>query len=484
MQSSYSALARQTGFCDILTMNYLFRYLISLNDDELALLDTIDLSPRERQTLSTLIEMRSRKEVTKEEAIGRLAMSGTMFDKTCSLLLRKAYDAIAPGGKARRLFDLANRQLSSHFFHEAKLQERSLPKEDNCKRHEFLLSLLEAAHGAAAGAAFRDEIARYVVTIASDHPWTPEQRLALDIYLCSNDIWRALLGGLTAHAAERLLEQLDDLNARAAEHEIDDRTRFRLLYAWVNYYEHVTPDGTPYRHLLEEIIALCPPLPAGSHIDALCRLAEYALNQENSPDEAHRLYRELFSNPDFAGHLASSYYHAVIAFYTALSVGDYPFAERILRQFYGGDLIEAPPEIACTGAAAWAIYHLYVQRFAEAFVALDTARRLNDKLYFIRYEVQIRLLEALAHALNGNLETAEMLASTGVRYAVSKGLTEGDDRFFLDAFKLVVALLDERLAGKPLPKPLRRRLEEMERGAATLYYRLFARLRARKAVEA
>src|SRR5262245_25809720 len=110
-------------------MNYLFRYLGSLSDDELALLDRIELSPRERQTLDTLLHMRGGDEPTKEEAIARLAMSGTMFDKTCSILLRSAYDAIVPEGGLALLADLEHRRLRPLTLHELGRQERENSKE-------------------------------------------------------------------------------------------------------------------------------------------------------------------------------------------------------------------------------------------------------------------------------------------------------------------------------------------------------------------
>ena len=77
-------------------MNYLFTYLHSLDPDEREQLAHLSLRPRERETLDLLLEMDAAGEGARETVLERLAMSSTMFDKTCSMVLRQVYGAMVP----------------------------------------------------------------------------------------------------------------------------------------------------------------------------------------------------------------------------------------------------------------------------------------------------------------------------------------------------------------------------------------------------
>lgn len=467
-------------------MNYLFQYLRTVTPEETERILSTDLTPRERQVLEFLLDVRTAPDTTKEEATARLAMSGVMFDKTCSVLLRNVYAAVIPEGELSLLGDLNRRGLRPLFLHEMKRQEKEMRNAgdvDPDRQADFYRSLFDILHQRFSSdydEKLTRRIARKYLTLCP----SPDNKVYCDACILGARCWTIAAQGTSDKLEDGIRRRLE-ANDRRITPATDPRARFQQLNAWIIYYGQFGYDPRRRLEILEESAALCdsyPDLfPLRKKVETLCKIAEEHYFYRTDLKTPYLMYRDLFR--EYSDMLTADYYHATKFFQLSLINGDYKGAEKVLRQYYGYDLRLELAGRSKMGSINWTKFYLITGNMEEARRYLDLAFEQNQKKFYVQYEIECRLLQTAWFYLNGNFETVEMMVPANIKYLRSKNYTLTNTRFYPWFFKLALALIDERKLGKKLPATLEAKLAEFMEGAAAQYGILLRNMRGMSNVE-
>jgi hypothetical protein len=128
-------------------------------------------------------------------------------------------------------------------------------------------------------------------------------------------------------------------------------------------------------------------------------------------------------------------------------------------------------------ALLWTKLMILTGRLDEARVHLDDAILLNQKGFYLQFEVECRMLHTAICYLEGDFDLLERRLPTHIKFLRSKGITYTTSRFYPWFFKLVGSFIDERTTGKGLTPKLEKKLEEYMEGAAAQYGVILRKLR-------
>jgi hypothetical protein len=458
-------------------MNYLYRYLLSLDEQESARVAAADLSPRERQTLSVLLAMRPAADAPREEALRTLSMSGTMFDKTCSVVLRKAYEALVPEGGLALLADLERRRLRQLTLRELARQERELT-EGSVEGHAgFYRSVFELLH-TRFSIHYDPVLARAVARKWRNHDPSEGTMLYIDASLAGMEIWKAAAGEADQQEDRRLLARLKGLQKRAASTS-DPRARYRLLRAWMVYYGQIDIQAGPRGEIIDEAIALCEGHPDRIPVSELESLRLMRAEHEYFFGEDHAVAWSIYdglivSDPVW---IAGQMYHVNKFVQLCLIVGEYSRAEQLIDLGFSRQWNDEDVGRAKMAAISRTKLYLLTGRLDEARRHLDHAFELNQKRFFVQFEIECRLLQTAWFALRGDDAAVVELAPANLKYLRSKGYSIESGSRYPWFFKLAVALIEERHTGRRLTRKLESQYDVYQQGAAAQYGVLLRKLR-------
>jgi hypothetical protein len=462
-------------------MNYLFRYLTTLKPDELARLRELELSPRERETFELLVSLRGRSEPTKHDATERLAMSGSMFDKACSTLLRRFLEEMVPGGGIALLEHLVEQTIYDLFLHELRRQEKEHLAHDNKKQlTAFYADAFTMLH-LRFSSDYNERIARSFAAKYRRLDPSPDTAIYIEASLLNTAIWTeaSRRTGDPKRLEQRLLRNDARITSRTAP-----RVRHRQLKAWINYYGQLKRNPEERMRSLREAVDLCEKHPEifsqTEKVMTLCQIAEEHYFYHTDLLTPLRMYRELYKRyPDI---LRNEKYHTNKYIQLCLSNGEYHEAEELLVSYFG---TEANLEVHGGGSAKsiallWAKLSLLTDRLDDARRHIDDAILLNQKQFYVQFEVECRMLHTALSFLAGDFDLVERRLSAHIKYLRSKEITYTTSRFYPWFFKLVGAFVEEQTTGKPLSQKLEAKMEEFMEGAAAQYGVLLRKLRGMK----
>lgn len=458
-------------------MNYLYGYLKLLSPAERAGVQALELAPREHEVLGALLAACDEAESSRDQLLGGLKMSGAHFDKISSLVLRRAYEVVVPEGGLALLYDLNRRALYPNFFHEYRRQRKLMTSADAEERAEFHLQCVNLLSRLA-----RDHYSeRLVAEAAREYDRlrpSPDNAIYFEACIISGIIWGAAARGTNAQMREEVARRL-----RANAARITERTGSAALFKHYNAYAlfHAQMDEQPTERLryLEAADALTHEHPAAFTREDVAilrgKIAESHYFNSSNLHRAYRLYAAAFRA--YADVLVRDFYHTTKFIQLAIICGHHARAERLLRQRFGLHLSSEHQSIGTMGAISWAKLWLARGRVREAMPYVDFGFRHNRKNFFVQYEIELRILQTIAFAMQGDDEFVEQLAEKNLKYLRSKGFTLATSRYYPWTFKLLVAFVAER-NGAVMTRELCAKLAEFDEGAAAVYGVLLRRARA------
>lgn len=461
-------------------MNYLFRYLSTLKPDEIERLKEIEATPRERDLLELLIAMRMNHEWTKQEAMKRLGMSGSMFDKTCSMLLREILIMMVPDGGMKLLEHLAAQGVYDLFLHELRRQEKehlAAGKKEGLAR--FYAGAFDVLHFQFSSD-YSERLARQFGAKYIRLNPSPDSPIHVEASLLRMAIWTEASRRRGDETRLRLEKRLRRNDERITE-TTGARARCSQLRAWIIYYGQLKRNPEQRMAALRAAAALCEEHPEifsrREKVLTLCQIAEEHYYYRTDLLTPLRMYREIYElYPDV---MAEEEYHTFKLIQLCMVNGEYDHAEKLLAQYFGEEtnLVVPAGGRSKDVALIWTKLMLMTDRIADARRYLDTAVLLNQKGFYLQYEVECRMLHTAISFLEGDFDFVERRLPAHIKFLRSKGVTYKTARYYPWFFKLVGAFIDEQTIGKKLPPVLEKKMEEFMEGAAAQYGVLLRKLR-------
>jgi hypothetical protein len=281
----------------------------------------------------------------------------------------------------------------------------------------------------------------------------------------------------------RLEQRLRRNDARIADNTAP-LAQYRQLKAWITYYGQLQRNSEERTRCLQAAADLCDRHPdifsREDKVLTLCQIAEEHYFYHTDLATPLRMYRELYERyPDV---LRSEHYHTAKYIQLCLSNGEYQEGEKMLAGCFG---TEANLEVHGGGMAKnvallWAKLLLLTDRYGPARRHIDDATLLNQKNFYLQFEIECRMLHTALSFLEGDFDLVERRLPAHIKYLRSKGITYTTSRYYPWFFKLVGAIIDEQTTGKPLPPKLEAKLDDYMEGAAAQYGVLLRKLRGTK----
>jgi len=461
-------------------MNYLFRYLSMMKPAEVERLRELDMAPREREVLDLLTTLRLDPETTKQDAIRRLAMSGSMFDKTCSVLLRTILRDAVPQGGGGLLEHLVRHGVYDLFLHELRRQEKECRDGDDREEQlRFYADAFRVLH-MNFSSDYPERLARRIAAAYRRLNPSPDTDIYVEACLTRMAVWVEASRRTGDDTLRRLKQRLARNQARITA-DTGVMARYGQLRAWITYYGQLKRDPEKRMACLRDAAELCERHPellaCEEKVHTLCNIAEEHYFYHTDLVTPLNMYRDLFAR--YPGEMKKMAYHAYKFIQLCMINGEYEDARSTLVEFFG---TEANLVVHAGGrskdiALLWTKLMLLTDRFDEARQHLDTAVLLNQKGFFLQYEVECRMLHTALAFMEGDFDLVERRLPSHIQYLRSKGITYKTSRYYPWFFKLAGAFIDERTLGRKLSPQLEHKLEEFMEGAAAQYGVLLRKMR-------
>lgn len=473
-------------------MNYLFRYLQSVNASERCKLSTLTLTGREQQTFDWLLAAANNRATaesrSKAEALEALEMSSGLFDKISSKLLRFALELLTEPGFSRYKHLVEHRQHDL-LLHEFKRDARLAGSASEVAQQSVDAFL---AYHLRYGKFYSLKRAEELADNYRRHIPSEETEIIIEANLIRLQTWdeasRRSSGGLEGTIRERL-----EKNQRRLEIADEPlRAKYYQLTAWSHYYAQLKRNPERRSALLIKLSHLCE----GDHglftiaerLQAKLEIAEdeyyYKRGHLKALDSYHAIFNQHSEELEF------EYYHRCKLLQLEMIAGSMEAAETILRKLetLSGPSNGGPENREISGASKsapaptldtylfWAKLFLMTDRPAAADKVLQKFSAQN-RSPFLQFEIEHRILETAAYYLRGDLELTEHRIASNIKFLRSRGFTLKASRYYPWFFKLLQAFIDEQTIGRPLSSKLERKLDDYMEGPAAQYGILLKRLR-------
>lgn len=461
-------------------MNYLFRYLSIMKPGDVDRLDGLAMAPRERDVLDLLLAKRAVPGTTKQEAVRHLRMTGSMFDKTCSMLLRTILREKVPEGGIKLLEHLINVGMYDLFLHELRRQEKEcLQSGSREEQAEFYGAAFRVMHSCF-GSDYPERLARRLGAAYKKLSTAPDTDVIVEASMARMAVWIEAARRTGDEALVKLERRLRRNDARITE-ATGAFARYQQLKAWVTYYGQLKRNSEQRTACLRAAVELCEQhpdvLPLEDKVLTLCQIAEEHYFYRTDLLTPLRMYNDLYEQ--YPSVLKNERYHSFKFIQLCLINGEFQKAEKLLLEYFGAEanLIVHSGGRSKDVALLWTKLLLLTDRFAEARRHLDDAVLLNQKGFYVQFEVECRMLHTALTFLEGDFDLVERRLSSHIQYLRSKGMTYKASRYYPWFFKLVGAFIDERAIGRALSPVLENKLEEFMEGAAAQYGVLLRKMR-------
>lgn len=467
-------------------MNYLFRYLSIMKPGEVDRLDELAIAPRERDVLDLLLAKRAVPGTTKQEAVQHLRMTGSMFDKTCSMLLRAILREKVPEGGIGLLEHLINSGVYDLFLHELRRQEKECLQTGSREEQAWFYGEAFRVMHSCFGSDYSERLARRFGAAYRRLSTSPDTHVIVEAAMARMAVWIEAARVTGDEMLVKLERRLRRNDAR-----ITDTTgafaRYQQLKAWITYYGQLTRNPEERIACLRAAVQLCEEHPdifaLEDKVRTLCQIAEEHYFYRTDLVTPLRMYNELYEQyPDV---LRNERYHSFKFVQLCLINGEFSRAEKLLLEYFGAEanLVVHSGGRSKDVALLWTKLLLLTDRFAEARRHLDDAVLLNQKGFYVQFEVECRMLHTALSFLEGDFDLVERRLSSHIQYLRSKGMTYKESRYYPWFFKLVGAFIDERAIARTLSPALENKMEEFMEGAAAQYGVLLRKMRSAPVVQ-
>ena len=450
-------------------MNYLQSLIRVLSPEERELLTTLSLSPKEQQLLHALMKDLDSGKDAKPQIMQTMGWSSSFFDKTCSVLLTKAYTVLAPENENAIFVFLNRKNLDALNRHELNKREKQLLKEGDSKALDaFFLSAFMMARSTNFDRYDPELCQQYAHkylnngSAKSSCEHARIQLLHLFVLLhYLNSVHPKTFDAVALH------EEIDKCEALLND-ECEANARFELLKtrATLQRIEGRLEEGIDN---LERALRLCEehnqkfrPFDA---VFVQLQIAEM-LRDVGRFAESFELYHRLFENHE--NMLSSLFYHINRYAESAVLNKQADLALRVLEKYLARFIDGQHTAVATNACLSFAKALIVAGRFDEAQRYVQLGFQLGDKTLFFDAEIELRNLQVVCCFLEQDFATAEMLAQKSIKFLRSKKQSAAI-RQYTTFYTLCLALIDLRLSTKKLSKKAEQAFEFFSQGKFGAY---------------
>jgi hypothetical protein len=406
-------------------MSQLHKFIDSLNAAELNALQQVRLIGKEKSVFDLTFSYRNKNFPEPDEICDQLEISPAHLYKINSVLLNKSYGVLVPAGGLRLLEYLKQKGQFILIRSEARTQEKQLLQLRTGKNilEKFYLGLFHL---------FIDFPFRYydkklvdeygkkyleskVSRNKSDDLYVHYHKLFADVNRCA-----ASRNPIRSFATDFRSELQQENILKREKHYLALYYLHRAEASWYTLYE---PNHQKKLAALEKAIKLKDKIAWFFEIDIggfLQLLYADALLTGNEPEKALEVYNEVFKK-GLSENMFGYYYFCEQYALLKIINKEMDAAQKFLDTVFSSCIKQGLDIFASRGALAYAKLFLAKKQFKDAVHYINTGYSINEKNYYLPFEVQLRLLETIAFAGKKEYDFALKLCRRNLKFAENPG---------------------------------------------------------------
>ncbi len=425
-------------------MNWIHAFINSLNDAEVKKLSEIKLIGKEKELADFFISCQNRELPEAEKICKKFQISATHYYKICSVLLNKFYNTLTDAENPFNLFYfLIGKGLYAHFKGAVLLAEKRVLKEKKIDIATFYLNtfhlLLDIPYR------FFDEKLRN--RFAENYlKYKQNVSIADKEYIKYHCIYNDTNIAAARKNPTRHLK-IDVKNLLKNEKKLIENNCYLALYylyrticSYYSYFEKNPQEVIVYLQKaigLKDYIKDFFPVNINHFLNLLYADALFVNNQTA---EALAIYRQILES-GIEKNMYGYYYH--YEQYVLLNIihEKYSEAERILEEQFQYCIKNKMDIYATRGAMSYAKLFLSKGDYKNAMEYIRIGNNINEKSFYLPFDIQLRVLENIAMLLKGDFSFAKKQAKKNINFVASqkeKQLLKD----YLDLWQLIIKLCD------------------------------------------
>lgn len=400
-------------------MNWIHAFINSLNEAEIEKLSALRLIGKEKELATFIISHKNIDIPDAEEICNRFNISSTHYYKICSVLLNKFYKALCNTDDPFNLFRfLINKGLYTHFKSTLVQTEKKLLKQKNSNLSEFYLKgfhlLLDIPYR------FFDEKLRN--RFAQNYlKYKENVSIADKEYIKYHCIYNDINVAAARKNPYRYLK-IDILKLLEKENYLKDNKCYLALYylyrTFCSYYSYFDKNPGQVIVYLQKAIELKDFIKDFFPINIyhfLNLLYADALFVNNQTKEALQIYKQILQH-GIDKNMYGYYYHFEQYVLINIIHENYKEAERILVKEFQECIKNKMDIYATRGAMSFAKLYLSVLDYKKAMQYIRTGYAINEKTFYLPFDIQLRVLENIAFFVKGDYSFAKKQARKNIKF--------------------------------------------------------------------
>ncbi len=434
-------------------MSQLHALVQTLDDAELSALNSNRLIGKEKSVFDFVLKYKNEEIPSSEDVLKKLEISDSHYYKINSVLLRKSYQSLVPSEGLELLGFLRQKNLFGLLRHEILTQEKKLDKSSN--KEEFYLKCFHY---------FIDFPYKFYDKKLTDSfggkylkakkNSSESDKLYVKYHVLFSEMNRTAARKNPIKALGFGINDLlkEEPKLAGSKHYLATYYLYRCICSYYSYYEKDTKKIIEYLKKaisLKEKIAFFFPINIGLFLELL--YAD-ALFSDNQVEEACEIYNSVFDR-GIDSSMYGYYYHCEQYILVLIIQKQFEKAQELLDLVFEPCIKNKVDIYATRGAMSYVKLYLSNGDLKSALKYLNIAKVINEKTFYLPFDVQLRVLENIYFFLKEDFDFAYQLANRNIKFIRSQEENPvlGD---YILIWKMLVNLINKILKEEPISKEL------------------------------
>lgn len=461
-------------------MSQLQSLLQTLSEKELGELSSLRLIGKEKSVFDYTLRHLQGEFPEIAGVLKELQISDAHYYKICSVLMRKCYTVLVPEQGPALLQYLKRKNLFLLLRHEILFQDKKSAAQKSREEQEaFYLAcfhyLIDFPYK------YYDK--KLILLFGQKYldkksNRTESDTLYVKFHMLFSDVNRMAARKNPKKALGIPLSELlaYEKQLEGAKHYLARYYLYRSIGCYYYYYENDPAKLICYLKKaieLKEKIAYFFPVDIGIFLQLLYADALFSNNQV---EEAEKIYTAVFRsgvNENMYGY----YYHCEQYALVSVIREKYDQAKQLLDKVFQPCIDSRLDIYATRGAMCYVKLYLSSGELKLALNYLNTAKAINEKTFYLPFDVQLRVLENIYFFFKKDYDFSYQLAARNIKFLKAQ---EQDDIFknYLLLWKMIIGMINSMNKGNALSPQLTADYEYLNSRYMSLYCRLLEKVHA------